>query len=76
MNFVFKQGPWPLSVAARCWRRSNSTEIRQSPYGAAGSALIVVFMDYAGLISYFGADLTRVYTERFRSRSKAQTLFD
>lgn len=58
-------------------RRSDSTEIRQSPYGAAGSVLIVVCMDYAGPVSYFGADFTSVYTERFRSRSsKDQTLFD
>ena len=41
-----------------------------SAYGAAGSVLIILlWVYYSGLIFYFGAEFTRVYAERFGSRT-------
>lgn len=41
-----------------------------SAYGAAGSVLIILlWVYYSGLIFYFGAEFTRLYAERFGSRT-------
>jgi membrane protein len=42
-----------------------------SSYGAAGSVLIVLlWVYYSGLILYFGAEFTRVYSEKYGSRAQ------
>jgi membrane protein len=41
-----------------------------SAYGAAGSVMIILlWVYYSGLIFYFGAEFTRLYAERFGSRT-------
>lgn len=42
-----------------------------SSYGAAGSILVLLmWIYYSGLIFYFGAEFTKVYTDRYGSRLK------
>ena len=42
-----------------------------SSYGAAGSILVVLlWVYYSGLIFYFGAELTKIYSERIRLRTR------
>jgi membrane protein len=42
-----------------------------SSYGAAGSVLVLLlWVYYSGLIFYFGAEFTKVYSDRLGSRKK------
>ena len=44
-----------------------------SSYGAAGSILVLLLrVYYSGLILYFGAEFTKVFAERYGSRTKSR----
>ena len=54
-------------------RTTSSVSRRTTSYGAAGSILVLLlWVYYSGLIFYFGAEFTKVYADKYGSRTKAR----